>query len=294
MLCLAKTNRSETLCLLLCALATGSCAATNDAHDGRAKLEERTFEALSDKTLSDKGRLALKAEDVRWKHGETAHFVYHFPRLTEAQKLSREAEFYYSRIKEDLAVENDLLEGKSHIIMFSRKDQWQVFLADAHLPDWAGAVASGREMFMLVQPGDKDASDRLAHEMTHLVFFRFVPKLVPLWLNEGFAEYESKAAYAKLKGIGLKPSDVARAGPSDLKWLTSLTAYPANPGAVVQFYRESERLVRFLISRHPKGQFVPLVNLLATGASFEEALLNAYAAQYRKLDDFNKKFDRFQ
>jgi hypothetical protein len=220
--------------------------------------------------------------------------VYHFSRLTEAKPLARQAESNYAQIKEDLGVEKDLLEGKSHIILFSDKTKWAIFLSDAHLPDWAGAVASGRELFMLVQPGDKDAADRLAHEMTHLVFFRFVPRPVPLWLHEGFAEYESKAAYAKFKGIGLKPSDVARSSPADLKWLTSLSAYPTNPAEVVQFYRESERLVRFLISRHPRGQFVPFVNLLATGASFEEALLKAYAAQYRKLDDFKKTFARFQ
>jgi hypothetical protein len=258
------------------------------------KLVEKTWAQLSDRSLSRRAQLALEDEKIKWRHGETEHFVFHFQRLTEAQRLAREAEFYYSKIKNDLAVESDRLEGRSHVIMFAKEDRWRRFAMEAEVPPWAIAFASGREMFMLVEAGDRDASGRLAHEMTHLVFFRFVPKPVPLWLHEGFAEYESKAAYAKFKGIGQAPPQGQRKAAMDLQRLTSFKAYPENPGEVAQFYRESERLVRFLVTQHPRGTFVPFVNLLADGADFEEALLQTHAARYRKLDDFKKKFDRFQ
>ena len=62
---------------------------------------------------------------------------------------------------------------------------------------------------------------------------------------------------------------------------------------VARFYRESERLVRFLITRHAKESFVPFVNLLADGERFEQALLRIYS-KYRTLEDFKKQFARFQ
>ena len=259
----------------------------------KAKLVETEFDKLSDRTLSDRAKLALKDDKIKWRHGETEHFVYHFQRLTEAQKMAREAEFYYWKIKEDLAVKDDLARGKSHVVIFSREDQWKIFTTDAGIPIWSVGFAVGRELFLLVEPGSSNASDRLAHEMTHLVFFRFVPKPVPLWLNEGFAEYESQAAYAKLKGVGVLAPKSGRAMPMNLDRLTSLKAYPEDPREVQSFYVESERLVRFLITRHAKESFVPFVNLLADGATFEQALLEKYT-KYRKLEEFKKQFERFQ
>lgn len=282
--------------LALLVLACSVSAATNDTlttmRREKARLVEKEFDQLSDKTLSDRTKLALD-DKIKWRHGETDHFVYHFQRLTEAQKLAREAEFYCWKIKEDLGVKDDLAQGKSHIVIFSREDLWKIFIADAGIPGWSVGFAFGRELFLLVEPGSSNASDRLAHEMTHLVFFRFVSKTVPLWLNEGFAEFESQAAYAKLKGVGVAAPKTGRAMPMNIDRLTSLTIYPEDPREVQSFYVASERLVRFLITRHAKESFVPFVNLLADGATFEQALLEKYT-KYRKLEEFKKQFERFQ
>jgi hypothetical protein len=281
---------------VLASLIAGSASrAAEDpvvSHGRMAKLVEREFSDLSDKTLGPRARLALETEKIKWRHGETEHFVYHFQRLTEAQKLARQAEFYYEKIQDDLAATSDLLSGKSHLILFSRADQWQSFATEAEVPRWSVGFAAGRELFLLVEAGATYLSDRLAHEMTHLVFFRFVPKRVPLWLNEGFAEYESSAAYAKFKGIGMKPPSHERVQPMEITTLTSLQTYPSDPYEVVRFYIESERLVRFLMTRHSKDQFVPFVNLLADGKEFEAALRQIY--RYRKPEDLKKQLDRFQ
>lgn len=294
-----RQNKNELGFLLSVLIAWPALAADREAVDAarreRAKIEEKDFEELSDTNLSQRARLALESEKIRWRHGETDHFVYHFQRITEAAKLAREAEFYYWKIKEDLVVEKDLLQGKSHIIVFSRPDQWQRFTAGAGVPPWSVGFAAGRELFMLVEAGAAYASDRLAHEVTHLVFFRFVPKRIPLWLHEGFAEYQSSAAYAKLKGIGnAPPPPSVRSEPMDLDKLTSYERYPEDPHDVARFYRESERLVRFLITRHPNEYFVPFVNLLADGATFEQALLQTYSDKHKTLDDFQKHFERFK
>lgn len=290
------TKRSSC-CLLFVVAAIAASAATNEpsaaSRPERVKLVEKEFNQLTDKMLSKQAKLALDEDRGKWRHGETDHFVFHFQRLTEAQKLAREAEFYYWKIKDDLAVKEDLATGKSHIIMFAKPQQWKIFTADVKVPPWSVGFAAGREMFMLIEAGSQNASDRLAHEMTHLVFFRFVPKHVPLWLNEGFAEYESSAAYAKFKGVGTQPTRIERTVPMDLKTLTALETYPERTEEVYSLYKESERLVRFLITRHPRGDFVPFVNLLADGVSFEDALLKTYALKYRKLDDFRKAYDRF-
>lgn len=275
-------------------MAAADRVTESEARQKRAKLVEKSFEQLSDTNLSARAQLALGSVEGKWRHGETDHFIYHFQRITEAARLAREAEFFYWKIKDDLQVTEDVLKAKSHIFLISRKDRWQVFVADARVPDWSVGFASGRELFMLAQAGASDISDLLAHELTHLVFFRFVPRPLPLWLHEGFAEYQSKAAYAKLKGIGMSRtvsnSDLP---PIDVENLTDMQRYPVEPVDVMRFYRESERLVRFLITQHDRTRFVPFVNLLADGQSFEQALLKQYESKNRSLDDFKKRYQRF-
>lgn len=267
----------------------------NEARQKRAKLVEKPLAQLSDTNLSARAQIALRSVDHKWRHGETDHFIYHFQRITEASRLAREAEFFYWKIKDDLRVTGDVLKTKSHIFLMSRKDRWEIFVADARAPYWSVGFAAGRELFMLAEAGDTDISDLLAHELTHLVFFRFVPRQPPLWLHEGFAEYESKAAYARLKGIGMsRQRGKNEVAPLDVAQLTGIDAYPSEPAEVYQFYRESERLARFLVTEHDPKQFVPLVNLLADGRTFEQALLETYGSKYRSLDEFKKRYQRFQ
>ncbi len=264
-----------------------------EARRNPAKLVEKKFDDLTDKNLSEHGRAAIALAD-KWRHGETDHFVIHFLKLTDAQRLAREAEFYYLKIKLDLGADADRSRGKSHLYLFDKDKLWTQFRPRLGLQDWAAGVAVGRELFFAAEPGAVQAnSNKMAHELTHVVFYRFASRRVPLWLNEGFAEFQSEAAYAKFKGVGHRAAGTTQPHQFPLADLTRLTDYPNNELAVRAFYEESERLVRFLISRHDNKLFVLFVNELSVGASFDEAVLKIYSAKYKAFPEFERAYQRF-
>ena len=148
------------------------------------------WDDLSDKQLTDTGRQALKIYGDAWQHAETAHFVYHVHDAKEAETVLVHAETYYGWVKETFGVRSDDEKRKSHVFVFDDKALWKSFNARTpeRLPG-AEAFTNGFELFLYREPFFLEPQRVLAHEITHLVLFRFVQGTVPLFLNEGFAEF---------------------------------------------------------------------------------------------------------
>ena len=192
-------------------------------------------------------------------------------------------------------VDKDRFDRKNHVFLFEKDEEWRQFVADAKLPEWSAGVSSRSELFFLSRQGQGDfAAGTLAHETTHCVFYRFVPRRIPMWLNEGFAEFESGNAYAKFKGIGGGSRGSGRGGQAGypLPKLLAATEYPKEPSEVHEFYRTSERLVRFIITKLDRNRFVPLVLKLADGESLEKALLEIYPDRFKSYDEFVKRYEK--
>jgi hypothetical protein len=258
-------------------------------------LVEKPWEQITDKQLFEHGKTALGQNPAKWHHGETEHFVIHFHKRIDAQKVARQAEFYYDQVKKDLQVEKDRFDRKSHIFLFERDEEWRQFVAEAKLMEWSAGVAYRSELYFLSRQGSGDfAAGTLAHEMTHCIFYRFVPKRIPMWLNEGFAEFESGNAYAKFKGIGGGNRGSGRRGAADfpLEKLLATKEYPKDRQEVHEFYRTSERLVRFLMTKLDRNRFVPLVMKIADGASLESAVLEIHADKFKSFDEFVKRYEK--
>ncbi|MBE7158737.1 MAG: hypothetical protein INR62_09940, partial [Rhodospirillales bacterium] len=124
----------------------------------------------------------------------------------------------------------------------------------------------------------------LGHEVAHLVVDRFFGSNVPLWLNEGYAEYVSRVAYAsyyRARGYEAKArtDGLTAASFIPLDRLTHALSYPTEVSEVLAFYTESEKLVRFL-NAADKTKFQALVESLARGSLFENALHSAYGTLY--------------
>jgi len=290
---------AQTLQQLQQRLNMGKAApATPNALAGRGadvQLVEKPWEQITDQQLFEHGKTALGQNPSKWHHAETEHFVIHFHRRTDAQKVARQAEFYYEQVKKDLQAEKDRFDRKSHIFLFEKESEWQQFIADARLEEWFAGVSIRSELFFHTRQHSGDfASNLLAHEMTHCIFYRFVPKRIPMWLNEGFAEFESGAAYARFKGIGGGNRGSGRSGQADYPLQKLLTAreYPKDRDDVREFYRTSERLVRFLMTKLDRNRFVPLVMKIADGASLESAVLEIHADKFKTFDEFVKRYEK--
>jgi hypothetical protein len=278
--------------LVIVALAAGLAvlprlAAESIAEEG---LKEVPLRELSSNTFNFYGRSALALNPDSFRHAESANFTYHYFDPVTAKQVAVEAEFFFRVIAADLGREGEAVEKKAHIFMLPDKE-WAEFKRGAQLDPWTGGMHTGNELF-IPREGERPQGPTLGHEVAHLVVDRFFGDHIPLWLNEGYAEYISGvlyAAYYRARKYVSKPR-FASMGIDDyipVERLTAMTAYPANEREVAAFYVESRKLVTFLQQRG-KEPFRVFFGAMAKGNSFDSALQSAYAGLFgsrREVED---------
>lgn len=287
------TRRIARLSIILLALALQFAAAEElTPLQGLNALPEKEPSQLSQQ---DGSPLAVKALGIRaelWKHAETAHFIYHYRQSHVATPISVEAEFHYRVIVKELARDDASPAPKAHIYIFEKPEDWEVFQFAGQLEPWTGGIQSGNSLFIVRDPSYRFSDNSLGHEIVHLLLRRFYGTRVPLWLNEGFAQYASKNAHAsfqRARGYLAKPSSnsVARENLFALSKL-ALMSYP--PAAQVDtFYDQSERLVRFLVAAD-RAKFIELLGSTATGEAFETALSRTNSTMFPTMAALEEKF----
>ena len=261
---------------------------------GLDSLPEVNFSALSQPDRNPLGAQALAIRSQEWKHGETEHFIYHFIHSYVATPISVEAEFHFRVIAQQLGLE--VMSGgyaKSHIYIFENAQDWKSFQAQARLEPWTGGIHSDGSLFIVRDPAYRFANNSLGHEIAHLVLFRAYGRPLPLWLEEGFAEYVSRvtrASYQRARNYNARPysDSISAAQLMPLAQLTGLVAYPQRE-QIDTFYNESERLVRFLVSTDPAG-FRGFLDAMAQGESFDSALSRNYAGRFVDVAALDKEF----
>ena len=262
---------------------------------GLNSLPEVEFSQLSQRDPNPLGEKALALHPEQWKHGETEHFIYHFVHSYVATPVSVEAEFHYRVVTKELERDQPPGDVKSHIYIFESPEQWRQFQAFGKLEVWTGGIHSQGSLFIQRNPKYKFSGNLLGHEIVHLIVHRFYSDGIPCWLNEGLAQYISKAAYAsyqRARGYIAKPHSEAIA-PEDLIALPTLTAITFPPtDRVTTFYDESERLVRFLVSTDKPG-FLALLDALGRHQPFETALPRAYAGKFPDPSVLEQKFREY-
>jgi hypothetical protein len=251
------------------------------------------FSRLSQTDPNPLGSKALAIHPEEWKHAETDHFIYHFVHGYVATPVSVEAEFHYRVVVKELQRESPLGETKSHIYIFERPEDWQLFQNAGQLEPWTGGIHSQGSLFIVRNPAYKFSGNALGHEIAHLVMHRYYPDGIPRWLDEGFAQYVSKnahASYQRARGYLAKPRShlVATTELFPLATLASMD-YPASSGEVTAFYDESEWLVRFLAAQD-KSSFLALLDALSRHQPFETALLRQYSGKFAGIAAVEEQF----
>ena len=263
---------------------------------GVYKFKTVPFEDLSDRNVSRQGDTALHLKGVTWEHSESDHFIFHTETGFSAPQLAATAEWSYAAIKRDLQIAQDLFERKCHVYVFLNHNAWREFVGEGKMEPWTGGWCTGRELFFWSRPNFKFQGTTLPHELTHLVLHRFVSGDIPLWLNEGIAEFEGIRLYRNyLKTRGYMLTNVRdhldRAKTIPLSDLTSAVDYPRTTGEVEAFYTESELLINFLYYQHGgPGPLMKFLKLQGDGARFDSAWREIYRSQYSDLPAFEKKF----
>ncbi len=260
-------------------------------------LPEIALTQLSDRNFQALGRAALGIRASEWKHAETPNFIYHFFHGFVVAPVSVEAEFYYRLIAQELGKDTTQWERKSHIFVFESAEDWAQFQRNGALDPWTGGVHSRGELFIRRDPQFRFKGNTLGHEVAHLVVDRFFGSNVPLWLNEGYAEYVSMRCYAafqRARNYRARPVSAAVNGERfiPLAELTSAVAYPVEVERVHAFYSESERLTRFLSAANKPG-FATLFEALSKGARFEKALAKGFGSRFPSLDALEREFKTY-
>jgi hypothetical protein len=254
------------------------------------------FEKLSDHNLSRQGDAALGLKSVTWEHSESDHFIFHTESGFSALQLAVVAEWSYAQIKQHLGITQDLFERKCHVYVFLNEPVWHEFVSSGKMEPWTGGWCTGRELFIWSRPHFRFQGTTLPHELTHLVLYRFVVGDIPLWLNEGLAEFEGIRVYRTfLKERNYSLTNVRDHVDRDqyipLRNLVSAVDYPRNKDEVVAFYTESQRLISFLFYQH--GGMTPLLKFLklqSGGARFDSAWREVYRGTYTDVQDFEDRF----
>ena len=282
------------LCVASAARAQDDAPSADPYH-----LKKMPFEELSDRNVSRQGEAALKLTTVKWEHSETDHFIFHTAAGFAVPQLAGAAEWSYAGIKSDLGITQDLFERKCHIYVFLDEQVWRGFVGDRKLEPWTGGWCTGRELFFWSRPSFKFQGTTLPHEMTHLVVYRFVGGDIPLWLNEGLAEFEGIRLYRNyLKRRSYSLTNVRDHLDRDqyisLHDLTGAVDYPRTKAQVVAFYTESQRLIHFLY--YQNGGTDPLIRFLklqSQGARFDSAWREIYSSKYSDQPAFENEFIAF-
>lgn len=260
--------------------------------------------AGQDLAAEDVERLGLPAADAvwldhpefRWNHLQTDHFILHHGQKMFAAKVARLGERFYAAISDDLPDLRDrMAPQRSHVFIFRDARAWQkVVDASPGIDPWVVSFVRGNAMYLQeTGPTTADQMETLAHEMTHLVFNRFLPIRLPLWLNEGLAEYYGEFAYRDARGMGQSKGNAFRPLKrwTPLADLLAATGYPVAPDDVREFYATAKYLVGYLLLRQPRDPWNDFFARLLAGAPALPALLETYG--WSDIAALERDFARF-
>src|SRR5258706_4449514 len=167
----------------------------------------------------------------------------------------------------------------------------------------SGVFLSDRDGNHVLIAGSSKGVDRVVyHELTHYFLRNTVPSRVPLWFNEGLAEFYSTFSARK------DTVDVGLPVAQHLAWLHNESLIPLRELFAVNhdskeyhegnrqgvFYAESWALVHYLMIGNParRDQLGTYVGLIASGKSIDDAFQAAFHSSYAELEGELRRYVR--
>ncbi len=225
---------------------------------------------------------------------ERGHFVIYHHNKDLANDLTWKAEYYYKKILGHLgSAEFRPWEGKDkcEIYLYNTKAE---YLKATGAPEWSAGLAQDSPLRFSAYEGSPDlATTTFPHELTHIIFRLFTDrKRMPLWLEEGMAQFEEddqSSLYKRKRFVKMSVKD------GSYIRLAELMNMPQVPEDNVDlFYTESASVVDHLITDNIRTSFGKFLTFLKNGQSRDEALNNAYQWKYKNgVSDLEKRWLEF-
>ena len=242
----------------------------------------------------DKGKRSSFADKLlargNWFVRETEHFSIFYRDVAQAKIVSDKAEYYFEKISYDLGYEDKIKwDKKCQVYIEGDVDKWKKFLKDIGFdPELVGGFVPNYtegEMFLCVI-SDAYLAVTFPHELTHLIFREIAGKsTIPLWLNEGLANYEASVTSISNKLLIKQIKQGKHILLGDLLRMD----YPKGKEMRELFYAQSEKLVEFLVVQYGRKKFRRFCELILKDRSFKDSLFIAYKGDFEDIEDFNIK-----
>ena len=142
--------------------------------------------------------------------------------------------------------------------------------------------AFSTENIVIVDGGARSALGVATHEITHIIVSRATKDSyvgVPLWLNEGLAEYgniEQDSGYDRYLEWAV---DTNRLFP-----FSSLNRFPGNPNLTLVAYGQSKSFIEFLVKEYPKENMKNLMKEISGRKSIDDSFISSYGKNLNQLE----------
>lgn len=169
---------------------------------------------------------------------------------------------------------------KIPVVIFSSEEFWEAW----HAPGWLGGFFDRRDGTVRVRMddpagGEEEMQRRLRHEFTHAFINQLYSKELPLWFQEGVAQFY---AYHSPTDSFWKDNRLAelRKSMKGAPWLTMeriqriIAKKNVAPGLIYLAYLESEALCLHVAKERGDNWVPSLVEKLRAGRSFEDAFVD--------------------
>ncbi|MBU0549047.1 MAG: hypothetical protein KJ838_01835 [Candidatus Omnitrophica bacterium] len=262
--------------------------------------------------------LATTLAAQEWQELKSEHFMLYFL-SDENKEFSRgvlnKAEKDYNRIASDLGYSrnSNFWTWDNRVKIFVYPDH-ETYLKESGQPEWSEGMANYKNKSILSYSGSSNfLVSVLPHEMTHLIFRDFIGirRKVPLWLDEGIAQWEeeakrqiikktSKACFSRGTLFSIKDLmelDIHLIDKSNKIHLRGTSLGGEGGFLIIDgkslvdiYYIESASLVGFLIERHGTENFTEFCRQLRDGRDLEGALSAAYPAQIHNIQELEAQW----
>ncbi len=167
-------------------------------------------------------------------------------------------------------------EKRAKIYVFADQES---YLKATNQPGWSAGLSNYREKTIWTYPREAGYFDSLLpHEIGHIIFREAIGEAdVPLWLEEGVAQYLEQAKRLGAEKIVLAAMNHNTFVPLDkLTEIDSFGLRGQERGGVDLFYAESVNVVSYLIEKFGSSAFSDFCRKLKEHKSLDDALAFAY------------------
>lgn len=229
-----------------------------------------------------------------WDLLKGKHFlIYYMGDKPFAKEVMGEAERYYNKIASDLGYSRyDKFwqwEDRVKIYIYRTREE---FIASAGAIGWAtGMVKYKEKEISSFRQNERFLHSLLPHELTHLIFRDFVGYGgdIPLWIDEGVAQWEEK--HKRKEAISIV-KDLSKQG--NLIPIAELTRMDirVEEDAVLarNFYAEAVTIIGFLIEKYGGSKFTLFCRQLRDGKDMDEALSFTYPNKIRNIGELEERW----